>query len=132
MLCLSCHDGTSATTNNITAAMAPNGLPMALINTTAGVGSLGAQHPVNAKVPATSDYVQPVALSSTGTAGAVATMGVDSLPLWGSTGTPTVECVTCHDPHNDYQADNGTNGGVPFLRVANTNGVYLCRECHNQ
>jgi len=51
------------------------------------------------------------------------------LPVWDA--QLHVECGTCHDVHNDYPANNGTFGGIPFLRVANTNGTYLCRECHN-
>jgi hypothetical protein len=131
MLCLTCHDGTSASNNNILANNTASGLPFALINTAGGSGSLGSQHPVNAVVPPTADFVQPAVLSTIGAASASATIGVDSLPLWGP--TYTVECTTCHDPHNDYQVDTPYGvGGVPFLRVANTNGTYLCRECHNQ
>jgi hypothetical protein len=53
------------------------------------------------------------------------------LPLYGS--NQTVECASCHDPHEARtraapDAD-GNNGGVYFLRVANTNSQ-LCRTCH--
>ena len=60
--------------------------------------------------------------------GSAGTAGIDTLPLWDS--ALHVECGTCHDVHNDYTADNGTFGGIPFLRVANAGGTYLCRECH--
>jgi len=129
MLCFSCHDGTSASANGITAAVTFNGAPYPLINTTGGTGSLGTEHPVDAIFPTTSDYVQPAILGSLGLYGTTATAGIDALPLWDS--VYHVECGTCHDVHNDYPTDAGTFGGVPFLRVANTNGTYLCRECHN-
>ncbi len=129
MLCFSCHDGTSAGSNGITAAVLYTAAPYPLINTVGGVGSLGSEHPVDAIVPTTSDYVQPAVLASLGMYGTAATIGVDALPLWDT--AYHVECGTCHDVHNDYTANNGANGGIPFLRVANTNGTYLCRECHN-
>jgi hypothetical protein len=139
MLCLSCHDGTSVAANNIIASNTANGLPYALINTGGGLNpDLSTQHPVDAIVPATADYAQPTQLTVLGTAAAVAVIGTDSLPLWSSNSIASVgaagrvECTTCHDPHNDYTSDQGVNGGAPFLRVANTNGVVLCRECHNQ
>jgi hypothetical protein len=130
MLCFSCHDGTSASANGITAAVTFNGAPYPLITTTLGVGSLGTEHPVDAIFPTTSDYVQPAVLGALGMYGTTATVGIDALPLWDA--QYHVECGTCHDVHNDYPTDNGTFGGVPFLRVANgPSGTYLCRECHN-
>jgi len=60
--------------------------------------------------------------------GSSGTIGLDLLPVWDA--QLHVECGTCHDVHNDYPANNGTFGGIPFLRVANTNGTFLCRECH--
>ena len=141
MLCLTCHDGTSATANSISANNTANGGPWALLNTAAGVGSLGSQHPVDAIFPNNVDYVQPVLVATGYVRDSVsATAGVDALPLWtagtgaASTLNAAVECSSCHDVHNDYQSFSGVpgTGGVPFLRVDNTNGVYLCRECHNQ
>jgi len=130
MLCFSCHDGTSASANGITAAVTFNGTPYPLLNTSGGTSTgLQTEHPVDAIFPSTSDYVQPAVLGSLGMYGTTATVGIDALPLWDS--QYHVECGTCHDVHNDYPADNGSFGGVPFLRVANTYGTYLCRECHN-
>jgi len=129
MLCLTCHDGTSASANGVTAAVTLNGVPYPLLTTVGGTGSLGTEHPVDAIFPTTSDYVQPAILGSLGMYGTTATVGVDALPLWDA--AHHVECGTCHEVHNDYTANNGTFGGIPFLRVANTNGTYLCRECHN-
>jgi hypothetical protein len=129
MLCLTCHDGTSASANGVTASVTSNGVPYPLLTTVGGAGSLGAEHPVDAIVPITRDYVQPVVLGSPGMYSATATIGIDALPLWDA--QYHVECGTCHDVHNDYTANNGRFGGMLFLRVANTNGTYLCRECHN-
>lgn len=133
MLCLTCHDATSASSNGITASIAQAGLPFALLNTAGGTGSLGGQHPVDALVPVNSDYapVVPVTATLSQSADSVSgQIGANMLPLWGS--DYRVECSSCHDQHNDYTADNGVNGGYPFLRVANTNGTTLCRECHNK
>lgn len=145
MLCLTCHDGTSASSNNITSNNVATGagMPWPLLNTAGGSGSLGSEHPVDALFPNSTEYVQPVYVSGAGSFTAsqqdsiAGTVGAQSLPLWlatsaGTTG-PAVECASCHDPHNDYQ-NNATplQGGVGFLRVANTNGVQLCRECHNK
>jgi hypothetical protein len=129
MLCLTCHDGTSASANGVTANVSLSGAPYPLLNTSGGIGNLGTEHPVDAIFPNSSDYVQPVVLGSLGMPGPTATVGVDDLPLWDA--AHHVECGTCHDVHNDYTANNGSAGGIKFLRVANTNGTYLCRECHN-
>jgi hypothetical protein len=130
MLCFSCHDGTSASSNGVTAAVTFNGAPYPLVNSGVSTTGLQTEHPVDAIFPSTSDYVQPI--TGAGLFGSTGGVGVDTLPVWtGNTGPLSVECGTCHDVHNDYPANNGTFGGIPFLRVANTNGTYLCRECHN-
>jgi hypothetical protein len=135
ILCLSCHDSASANSNGITPSIATPGMPYALINSAAG-GTLGGQHPVDALIPPNSDYatVVPATTSLSATGDSVsAFIGTDNLPLWGGgTGTAKVECASCHDQHSDFQSDNGVAGGAPFLRVANTNGTALCRECHNK
>jgi len=142
MLCFSCHDATSASSNGIAGANTFNGGPYPLVTTSGGTTLAGTglvvQHPVDARVPTTPDYVQP---NTTGTLlyGATATIGVDKLPLWGwgygvnySSTTAAVECGTCHDVHNDYTSNGGPGqGGIPFLRQSNQYGTYLCRECHN-
>ena len=47
---------------------------------------------------------------------------VGTLPLFGTaTATATVECASCHNPHN--------NTNVPFLRRSNANSA-LCLNCH--
>ena len=134
MLCLTCHDGTSASANNITGNVVPQGAPYALIFTTSGTGSISSQHPVDALVPVNADYqaVTPVTTSLSASPDSVSGIigASPGLPLWGA--DYRVECTSCHDQHNDYTSNMGTAGGIPFLRVANTNGVVLCRQCHNQ
>jgi len=136
MLCFSCHDGTSMNANNIQGGNTYNGTPYPLINSGTNPNGLQTEHPVDAIFPNRTDYAQPVLVTG-GWYDEVAYVGIDQLPLWyaGAPGhvttSPGVECGTCHDVHNDYTADNGPNGGIPFLRVANTYGTYLCRECHN-
>ncbi len=133
MLCLSCHDGTSASANGIIGSVTSTGSPYPLLNTSGGVGDLGGEHPVDALVPPNSDYQQPVPAQTTLSAtpdSVSAYIGVDKLPLWDN--AYNVECSSCHDQHNDYQTNQGAAGGFPFLRVANTDGTYLCRECHNK
>jgi len=127
MLCFSCHDGTSATNNGVVGGVTFNGTPYALVTTSTGTGSLGNQHPVDAAVPTTGDYVQPVV--SSGLYGSDHTIGTQSLPMWNN----RVECGTCHDVHNDYTTSGGGlgTGGIPFLRQDNTYGTVLCRQCHN-
>lgn len=132
MLCLTCHDGATASANGIIGAVTSSGAPFPLLTSSAGVGDMGAQHPVDAVVPVTTDFQQPVPVlgSVVGMNSASATIGNDALPLWDV--DFRVQCTTCHDQHNDYQSNQGAAGGVPFLRVANTNGTYLCRQCHNK
>ena len=138
MLCFTCHDGTSASSNAITGNVVPQGAPYALIFTTGGTGSISNEHPVDALVPVNVDYqlVSPVTTGLSGSPDSVsafigpATATQPGLPLWGT--DYRVECTSCHDQHNDWQTNSGTSGGIPFLRIANTNGVQLCRNCHNQ
>jgi hypothetical protein len=138
MLCFTCHYGTSASANAIIGNVVPQGAPYALVFTSGGVGSISNEHPVDALVPVNVDYqaVSPVSGGLSGSPDSMSgfigtpTATLPGLPLWGT--DYRVECTSCHDQHNDYQSNQGTAGGVPFLRVANTNGVYLCRECHNQ
>jgi hypothetical protein len=139
MLCLTCHDGTSMAANNIQSGNTVNGLPFQLLATGSGQ-NMSNEHPVDAVFPPSSNtqYVQPNLGISNGPGQSTGAVGRDQLPLWNTgasgTGNPGVECVSCHDPHNDYLTNSptGSGGGVPFLRVANLNGTYLCRECHNQ
>lgn len=50
------------------------------------------------------------------------------LPLWNG----KVECVTCHDPHINYNASYGGSSALrPFLRKSNSSSS-LCFTCHDK
>jgi len=44
---------------------------------------------------------------------------------FGANNQPSVECASCHEPHN------GGASGTPFLRIANAASA-LCTTCHNK
>jgi hypothetical protein len=44
-------------------------------------------------------------------------------------GEPSVECGSCHDPHNDTTFSAGAPKSVAFLRVANAASI-ICTTCH--
>lgn len=104
LLCLSCHDGSVAS-------------PVSGFISPAEVGSpfsegLQNDHPVNmAYDPSADTGLAPVA--------SVVAAGV---PLFYQDGIPTVQCSSCHDPHNKSRSPK-------LLRVAN-NGSGLCLTCH--
>jgi predicted CXXCH cytochrome family protein len=107
LLCLSCHDGVTST---FTTAMQN----VNKIGSRASFGSgayessgLTNDHPVN--MP--HDPTKNTSLQ------AVATVTAN-LPLFGSTNT--VQCASCHEPHN--------NTNTRFLRQANDTA--LCTSCH--
>lgn len=59
---------------------------------------------------------------------------VNGLPLWERNGDNAfrVECVTCHDPHINYNPLSGGNVAYkPFLRRSNSSSG-LCFSCHNK
>jgi predicted CXXCH cytochrome family protein len=107
LLCLSCHDG-------VTSSFSPAMQTKNMVGSKAGFGggayeSLGLtnDHPVNMPYnPVTKPTLQPVASV------------VASLPLYGATNT--VQCGTCHDPHNDVNTN--------YLRQ--TNNTAHCTTCH--
>ncbi len=107
LLCLSCHDGVTSTfspamqTKNMVGSRAAFG--------TGAYESLGLtnDHPVNMNY----DPTRNTSLQ------AVATVGA-ALPLYGSSNT--VQCATCHDPHNDINTN--------YLRQANNTAH--CTTCH--
>ena len=108
LLCLSCHDGVTSTFSTIN-----NGAGMANANK---VGSkapaydsagLTNDHPVNmSHNPANDSGLQTVATVTA------------SLPLYGASNT--VQCATCHEPHN--------NTNTNYLRMPNN--TTLCTTCH--
>jgi predicted CXXCH cytochrome family protein len=107
LLCLSCHDG-------VTSSFTPAMRTVNQIGSKAAFGagafeSLGLtnDHPVNLNYdPTKNPSLQ-----------AVATVAA-ALPLFGSTNT--MQCATCHDPHNDVNTN--------YLRQAN-NAAH-CTTCH--
>lgn len=133
ILCLSCHDATSANANNVVGAFKLTDTVNGVATGVAGFAgpfpnSLAGQHPVDATVPANADY-QFVTPAPGSPDEVTDTIGVDiQLPLWGA----KVECSSCHDQHNDYTTSVAGGGGYPFLRWANVNGTALCRQCHNK
>ena len=107
LLCLSCHDGV---TSSFSPAMQTKN--MVGSRTTFGAGAydsmgLTNDHPVNLPYdPTKNSSLQ-----------AVATVA-NALPLYGSTNT--MQCATCHDPHNNVNTN--------YLRQANTTAH--CTTCH--
>ncbi|WP_242392786.1 cytochrome c3 family protein [Anaeromyxobacter oryzisoli] len=100
--CLSCHDGVTdlgAVNNGVAETL--GAIKAHSVGTT-----LTNDHPVGVVIPATADYKTPV-------------VGVDAVKL--ST-TNTVECSSCHEPHNGVAGDK-------FLRVAGGN---FCDQCHQK
>jgi len=105
LLCLSCHDGV---TSSFTPAM--QNLHMVGARTGSVYNSYGLtnDHPVNmAYDPAKNTSLQPL------------TTVTAALPLFGSTNT--VQCGTCHEPHNNTNSN--------YLRM--TNNTSLCTTCHH-
>jgi predicted CXXCH cytochrome family protein len=107
LLCLSCHDG-------VTSSFSPAMQSKNMVGSKASFGagafeSLGLtnDHPVNMNY----DPTKNASLQ------AVATVGA-ALPLYGSTNT--LQCATCHDPHNDINTN--------YLRQANNTAH--CTTCH--
>jgi len=110
-LCLSCHDG-------VTAIDSYGGATGSIkITGSAALGSdLSDDHPIGMEYPATltSDYKDP----STFAPGINGGPGVKLVTI---SGMQSVECVSCHNVHN--------NGLGNFLRVP-IQESYLCLQCH--
>lgn len=142
--CLSCHDGSigidvltnlagvahaaSIAFTRQTAAKATYGSSGTGSNNLLSGGSpfLGSDlrndHPI-AIVYETARTATPTEFVTQTMAGTKINVGVtEPLPLFGtSTATATVECASCHNPHNNAQGS--------FLRKANTASA-LCLTCH--
>ena len=107
LLCLSCHDG-------VTSTFSPAMQTKNMVGSKASFGSgayeslgLTNDHPVNVSYNPTTTP----ALKALATVAAV-------LPLYGSTNT--MQCATCHDPHNNLNTN--------YLRQANNTAH--CTTCH--
>lgn len=109
-LCLSCHDGvTNLDAFGGAAGTAGNDIDTVFTGTTALVGTdLQDDHPV--MVSYTGDGTN---FKVTPNQGAVIFSG-------------TVECASCHNPHDP---EGGGAGTTTFLRASNTNST-LCLGCH--
>ncbi|NIA21349.1 MAG: hypothetical protein GWP05_05135 [Anaerolineaceae bacterium] len=98
-LCLSCHDGQTA----VDSYGGNQGYEM--ITGSANIGTdLRNDHPIGVDYPTDNNRYKPT----------------PNLPLFGVGGT--VECSTCHDPHE--------NANGSFLRLSNS-GSAMCLECHD-
>jgi len=109
LLCLSCHDG-------VTSSFSPAMKTVNMVGSKAAFGSgayeslgLTNDHPVNMPYNPTA--------SPNDTLQAIATVAT-VLPLYGT--TSTLQCSTCHDPHNDINTN--------YLRQANNTAH--CTTCH--
>ena len=107
LLCLSCHDG-------VTSSFSPAMQTKNQVGSKAGFGAgafesvgLTNDHPINLNYdPTKNTSLQAVATVSS------------TLPLFGASNT--VQCATCHDPHNNVNTN--------YLRQAN-NAAH-CTTCH--
>ena len=107
LLCMSCHDGDTATANSITVAA---GFLIASGSADPRSPGLTEDHPVNMEYLGVPDTEN----------GMIALASLDpNILLFGATNT--VQCASCHNPHDS------TN--TPFLRIDNSNSG-LCTSCH--
>ena len=113
LLCMSCHDGTSALNAVI---KTPNGTVFRTGTTTAATNlgtDLTNDHPVG--------FSYDASITGQGTpAKLIQTPDPGKVRLFGAAGARRVECGSCHDAHT-------TAAG--FLRSPNTNSA-LCLACH--
>lgn len=136
--CMSCHDG--ATANNVVYRV-PDGLTGTVSGSFFTIGTataipaadnlgtdLANDHPVNFLYDSTlaaadSGLFTPATPNASGPgyvrAKATGTDGQVTVPVLFNN---TMQCATCHNPHNNTTA--------PFLRKANT-GSALCLDCHS-
>ena len=117
LLCMSCHDGVTTTGIGIGPTE-----PVAVGNVDNSFG-LQNDHPVNMPYDNTVD----TGLNAPNTSGP-GTVDIGGLPLFGTANT--VQCATCHDPHNStVDPQTGATKGGPFLRTSNVDAA-LCTTCN--
>jgi predicted CXXCH cytochrome family protein len=107
LLCLSCHDGVTSTFTTAMQNVNKIGSRASFVSGAFESNGLTNDHPVN----------MPYDPTKNASLQAVATVTAN-LPLFGSTNT--VQCASCHEPHN--------NTNTRFLRQANDTS--LCTSCH--
>jgi predicted CXXCH cytochrome family protein len=118
-MCLSCHDGTVAigavyNNNGVTSIAMQNGVTTLPVTSSSNLGtSLADDHPVGYIYDNTKDLELVARAWPWNT----------PMKLDPDAATGTVECATCHDPHDDKYGD--------FLRVSNTNAA-MCTFCHSK
>jgi predicted CXXCH cytochrome family protein len=111
LLCLSCHDGTTAL-NAVLNTPSNTTYQSAALGTTANLGTdLRNDHPVG--------FSYDTAASAPG-AQLVANPDITKVKLFGLAGSRRVECGSCHDAHSS---------AAGFLRSPNTDSA-MCLACH--
>lgn len=113
LLCMSCHDGTSAL-NAVIVTPSGTTFKTGTVPGTAGLGTdLSNDHPVG--------FSYDASITGQGTpAKLVQTPDATKVKLFGAAGARRVECGSCHDAHTN---------AASFLRSPNTNSA-LCLACH--
>ncbi|HEY3380597.1 MAG TPA: cytochrome c3 family protein [Vicinamibacterales bacterium] len=111
LLCMSCHDGTTAVSAVI---RTPSGTTLKPTTVASTLGSdLSNDHPVG--------FSYDASITGQGTpAKLVQTPDATKVKLFGTAGARRVECGSCHDAHTN---------AAGFLRSPNTNSA-LCLACH--
>ena len=126
--CLGCHDGQTS----LDAYAGNAGTPGLVMTGDANLTTdLRDDHPVGVDYPLTSTRYNTTISTVFGGPGILVTFGTApstlrvQLPLAGDFTAPTVECTTCHTPHD--------NSRGAFLRVKNNDPIQpsaLCVACH--
>jgi predicted CXXCH cytochrome family protein len=124
-MCLSCHDGTVALTNFVNTAGLTTTNTAGSVFTATGEMASGAGGYLG--IDLSNDHPVAIAYGAAGEGDldSVANAAADGVRFFGSSGSETVECASCHDVH-----DEDSNGGY-FLRVNNQNSE-LCLACHTK
>lgn len=134
--CLSCHDGTlslgnvivgtdSAGFNDYGTARLTGGLQLTGGPAALGGANLTAEHPIGVVYNTAVTAAGLNAVGGTGS-GAVLVITGQATKRWviygGGNGVGTVQCGSCHDPHNTVATE------TPFLKGAKAT---ICTDCHS-
>jgi hypothetical protein len=132
-LCLSCHDGTVAV-DSFGGGSGSNFMTGSIAVGADAQGSLANDHPIGfayntALATADGALFDPSTKTvEIGTGGTKTKSGtIAAMMLFNG----QLECASCHDVHNGFTANNGTNLGAPLLRVTKA-GSAICLTCHNK